>query len=84
MFAFGFLLTTNMFDKKLRSIKMSEAEKNNSSWKMIYHLAKAKLFQEAMFFRHHFFLPQVIIEVQSGNGVLNRLVPFIKCMKIAC
>ena len=32
-----------------------------------------------MFFRHHFF-PTVIIDVQSGNGVLNRLIP---CMELA-
>ena len=30
------------------------------------------------------FLPKVIIEVQSGNRVLNRLVPCIKCMELAC
>ena len=29
------------------------------------------------------FLLKVIIEVQSGNGVLNRLVPCIKCMELS-
>ena len=43
---------------------------------------KAKLFQEAMFFCHQFFY--LIIEVQSGNEVLNRLVPYIWYMKLAC
>ena len=32
----------------------------------------------------NYFLKEAIIEVQSGNGVLNRLVPCIKCMEIAC
>ena len=36
-------------------------------------MSKAKIFQKAMFFRQHFFLPKVP-KVQSGNGVLNRLV----------
>jgi len=31
-----------------------------------------------------FYLPKVIIQVQSGNGVLNRLVSCLKCIKIAC
>ena len=35
-------------------------------------------------FSSSFFLPKVKIEVQSGNGVLNRLVACIKCMELAC
>ena len=37
-----------------------------------------------MFFSSSFFLPKVIIEIQSGNGVLNRIVPCIKCMELSC
>ena len=33
---------------------------------------------------HHFFLPKVKIQVQNGNRVLNRLVPRLKCMELAC
>ena len=33
--------------------------------------------------RHHFHLPKVIVQVQNGNGVLNRLVPCLKCMELA-
>ena len=29
-------------------------------------------------------LPKVIIQDQNGNGVLNRLVTYLKCMKLAC
>ena len=39
---------------------------------------KAKLFQEAMFFHHHFYLPEVNILDQNGNGVLSSLVPCLK------
>ena len=31
-----------------------------------------------------FYLLKVIIQVQNGNGVLKRLVPFLKCMELAC
>ena len=31
-----------------------------------------------------FHIPKVIIQVQCGNGVLNRLVSFVKCMELAC
>ena len=34
--------------------------------------------------RHHFYLPKVIIQVQNGNGVLNRLARCLKCMELAC
>ena len=34
--------------------------------------------------RHHSFLPKVIILVRNGNVVLNRLVPYLKCMELAC
>ena len=33
---------------------------------------------------HHFYLPKVILQVQNGNGVLNRLVSCFKCMELAC
>ena len=33
---------------------------------------------------HPFYLPKVIIQVQNGNGVLNRLVSYLKCMELAC
>ena len=44
---------------------------------------KAKIFQKVMFFHHHFYLPEENIQVQNGHGVLRRLVPYLKCMKIA-
>ena len=31
-----------------------------------------------------FFLPKIIIKVQNGNVVLNRLVPCLKCTLVAC
>ena len=33
--------------------------------------------------RHHFYLSKVMIQVQYGNGGLNRLVPCLKYMKLA-
>ena len=33
---------------------------------------------------NHFYLPKVIIQVQNGNGVLNRLVSCLKCIELAC
>ena len=34
-------------------------------------------------FHHHFNLPEVNIQVQNGHGVLNRLVPCLKRIKLA-
>ena len=42
---------------------------------------EAKLFQESKFFIVFFYSSKVIIQVQNGNDVLNRLVP---CMELAC
>ena len=50
----------------------------------MYVKDKAKLFQEATKTRPHFSLPNVIIQVQNDNGVLRRLVPFLKRMELAC
>ena len=59
-------------------------------------VCKAKLFYEAMFFviiftnlrqgqlQRSTSLPKIIMQAQSGNGVLNRLVPCLKCIKLAC
>ena len=33
-------------------------------------------------FHHNFYLPKVIIKNQNGHGILSRLVPFLKCMKL--
>ena len=41
---------------------------------------KAKLFLETMFFVIIF----TYLQVQNGNGVLNRLVPCLKCIELAC
>ena len=46
--------------------------------------SKAKLYQEATFFIIIFFLHEVNIQVQNRHGVLRRLVPRLKCMKLAC
>ena len=32
---------------------------------------------------HHFYLPKVIIQVQNGNEVVNRVVLCLKCMELA-
>ena len=32
---------------------------------------------------HHFYWPKVMMQVQNGNEVLNRLVPCLKCMDLA-
>ena len=45
--------------------------------------AKAKIFQEAMLFHHHFYFPEVNIQVQNWNGVLKSLVSCLKWMKLA-
>ena len=34
--------------------------------------------------KHHFYLSEVEIRVQNGQGVVNRLVPCLKCMELAC
>ena len=40
--------------------------------------------QDTFLIRLRLYLPRVIMQVQSGNGVLNRLVSCIKCMELAC
>jgi hypothetical protein len=37
-------------------------------------ISKAKLLLEATFFIHHFYLPEVDIQVQNGQGVLSSLL----------
>ena len=49
----------------------------------LQYVLKAKLFQEAMFFHHQFYLPEVNIRVQNGHGVLYKLVPRILDMGLA-
>ena len=34
--------------------------------------------------RHHFYLPEVNIQVQNGHEVISRLVVCLKCMEVAC
>ena len=36
-----------------------------------------------MFFVIIFIYLKVIIQIQNGNGALNRLVPYLKCMELA-
>ena len=33
---------------------------------------------------HHFYLPKVMLQVQNGNGVLNRVVSCLKCLELVC
>ena len=52
---------------------------------LIYQqVLKPNYFKNQFFFLPYFLLLKVIIEVQIGNRVLNRLVPCIKCMELAC
>ena len=46
------------------------------------NLIEAKLFQENNVFHRPFYLPEVNIQDQTGHGVLNRLVPHLKCMEL--
>ena len=46
--------------------------------------SKAKLLHEAKFFIHHFYLPEVNIQVQNDHGVLARLVSLILDFGLAC
>ena len=43
---------------------------------------KAKFFKEATFFVITF--TYLIIQIQNGNGILKRVIQFLKCMKLAC
>jgi hypothetical protein len=39
-----------------------------------FYCTTAKLFQEATFFHHHYYLPTVNIKCLFGHGVLGRIV----------
>ena len=41
----------------------------------LQYVLKAKLFQEATFFHHHLYLPEVNIRVQKGHGVITHAIP---------
>ena len=56
-----------------------------------HHVATTNLPRSGRFFQtflafaeYGFYLPKVIIQVKNGNGVLKRLVPCLKCIKLAC
>ena len=35
-------------------------------------------------FHHRFYLPELNIQVQNGQGVVRRLFSCLKCMELAC
>ena len=56
----------------------------NKSDTTLLDLPKAKLFLEATFFIIIFTYLKLIVQVQNGQEVLNRLVLCLKCMELAC
>ena len=57
--------------------------KKNIGLKLIKY-KQSQIILRSNVLRHQFYLRNVIIQVLSGNGVLNRLVSYIKCMKLTC
>ena len=45
-------------------------------------MIKPSYFKKQHFY-HHFYLPEVNMQVQNGHGGLWRLVPCLKCMELA-
>ena len=52
----------------------------------LFHYIKSQIILRPKFYVINFtlYLVKVIIQVSNGNGVLNRLVSYLKCMELAC
>ena len=68
------LLQFNLFVKEFLPYTDFQINFFLAKLKQITKNTKAKLFQEAPFFHHHFYLPEVNMQVQNGNEVLRRIV----------
>ena len=79
-----FLLTTAQMSKRPLLVRLDFNGPDEQLIEQITlpYLSYSQIILRSNILRHHFYLPKV--QVQNGNGVLNRLVPCLRCMKIAC